>query len=357
MGVFSKSDRSGSEDPPESKSSGPEPPDSEAQRSEGDASQQQPAELIALSNIQRALATVENVEDIKQIRDKAEAVRKYIASAGLGLEVQNKASELKLRAERKAGEMLAEMKLHGGDRRSDESGDRLRLDDLGISKDQSSRWQLLARVPAKLFDEFVSQFLVRRVELTTAEALRFARSMRAQTKGSADDSGAAISAQGATLETLAAASKKFGCIYAAPPLDGSGALTTEQLCELPIGRLAADQAHLHLWTTNEQSSDANRIVEAWGFVPRDILVWVKPKRGPGDYWRRSHELLMLGVRGDCPFADKTIQSWIKANRPRGGGKPACIRELVEAVSPGPYVELFTDKSARGWQACTISAQA
>ena len=313
-----------------------------------------PAELVALTNVQLALARVKDVDDVKEIRDKAEAVRKYIESAGLGLEVQNKAAELKLRAERKAGEMLAEMKLHGGDRRSDVSGDRTRLEDLGISKDQSSRWQLLARVPAKLFDEFVAQFNVRQVELTTAEALRFARRLRT---GKSDTSLQKIKAGSegdiVTLNGLITTGAKFGCIYAAPPAVGTGTLSVERICNLPVGEIAAEQSHLHLWTSNEQSNEAEQIITAWGFQPRDVFVWVKPKRGPGNYWRRSHELLMLGVRGECPFTDKSIHSWIKANRPRGGGKPSCIRELIEAVSPGPYVELFTDKTGRGWRACQI----
>ncbi|WP_186776173.1 MT-A70 family methyltransferase [Rubripirellula reticaptiva] len=312
------------------------------------------AQLIALNGVQQALAVVSRVEDIKEIRDRAEAVRKYIESVGLGLEVQNKAAELKLRAERKAGEMLAEMKLHGGDRRSDQSADRRTLEDLGISKDQSSRWQLLAAVPENLFDDFIGQFTVRRVELTTAEALRYARTIRGPGKGgkSATENDWLPPAM---LSEVLASGAKFGCIYAAPPAtgDGEGTLSIDQLCGLPIGDLAAENAHLHLWTCNEQCAAAHRVVEAWGFKPQDILVWIRPKRGPGPYWRRAHELLMLGVRGDCPFQDKTVHSWIKANKPRNGGKPSAVRDLVEAVSPGPYVELFANKTARGWQCCQV----
>ena len=45
------------------------------------------------------------------------------------------------RAERRAGEMLAEMELQGGDRKSKSHDVTLKLDDLGINKKQSSRWQ------------------------------------------------------------------------------------------------------------------------------------------------------------------------------------------------------------------------
>lgn len=314
------------------------------------------SEMTALSDVERAIASIESVEDIKQVRDKAEAVRKYIASAGLGLEMQNKAAELKLRAERKAGEMLAEMKLHGGDRRSDDSDERTKLTDLGISKDQSSRWQLLARVPGNLFDEFVGQFNPRGIELTTAEALRYARSLLRGKGGKNSSSPPSAPPVANSLNDLLAAEQRFGCLYLAPPTDGEGQplFSTESLCKLPVGQLAAEQSHLHLWTSHEGSGDANRIIDAWGFVPSDVLVWVKAKRGPGQYWRRAHELLMLGVRGECPFANKTLLSWIEATRPRNGGKPGKIRELVEAVSPGPYLELFAESTARGWQCCQVN---
>jgi hypothetical protein len=79
-------------------------------------------ELSLLNHAHQAIAQVQGLDEIKNIRDKAEAVRKYAQSVGMGLELQNYAAEVKLRAERKAGELLAQMQLHGGDRKSAESG-------------------------------------------------------------------------------------------------------------------------------------------------------------------------------------------------------------------------------------------
>jgi hypothetical protein len=99
------------------------------------------------------------------------------------------------------------------------------------------------------------------------------------------------------LFEAAEAGKKFGCIYADPPwlYDNQGTraatgnhydgLTVDQLCELPVKRLAADDAHLHLWTTNGFLFDCKRIMDAWGFEFRSSLVWVKPQMGIGNYWR------------------------------------------------------------------------
>ncbi len=95
-----------------------------------------------LSQAQHAIAQAQSLDEIKDIRDKAEAVRKYAQAAGMGLEIQNYAAEVKLRAERRAGSLLFKLKLHGGDRSEKTADDRLTLGDIGITKDQSSRCSL-----------------------------------------------------------------------------------------------------------------------------------------------------------------------------------------------------------------------
>lgn len=314
-------------------------------------------EMVALGDVQRALAAVDRVEDVKAIRDKAEAMRKYVESAGLGLEMQNKAAELKLRAERKAGEMLGTLRLHGGKRTSDDSAEKVRLDDLGISKDQSSRWQLLARLPAEVFDGFIDEVFRSGEELTTARALRFAR----QSRRSERPRSRTVLSEGAggviqTLAELLEGEERFGCLMVDPPWppDSNEAAVVEQVAGLPVGGLAAEQSHLHLWTPDEHLFNAQAVLDAWGFALAGVFVWVNPKRGPGPYWRCAHELLLLGVRGDCAFRSKTTRSWVEANRRRDRSRPTRIRELLETVSPGPYAELFTSQPARGWTCCAVS---
>ena len=70
---------------------GADPSTEVAANQNGDQASRQ---LAALEHAQRVLAEVSTFEDIKGIRDKAEAVRRYAASAELGLALQNKAAEL-----------------------------------------------------------------------------------------------------------------------------------------------------------------------------------------------------------------------------------------------------------------------
>ncbi len=138
-------------------------------------------DLAVINDPLHALESATTVSDIKLIRDKAEAVRKYAQNARLGLSVQNKAAELKLRAERKAGKALASMSLHGGDRRSKRHRERLKLADLGISQSQSRRWQMEASVPDTTFRRFVEAANKESVEITASGLLRIARALKTKT--------------------------------------------------------------------------------------------------------------------------------------------------------------------------------
>ena len=114
----------------------------------------------------------------------------------------------------------------------------------------------------------------------------------------------------------------------------------DRICAEPVSKLVADNAHLHLWTTNAFLREAFTVIEAWGFQYKSCLVWIKPQLGMGNYWRVSHEFLLLGVRGSSPFEDKTCRSWLSNRRTRHSKKPFAFRRLIEKVSPGPYLELY-----------------
>jgi hypothetical protein len=135
-------------------------------------------DLALLSEAERSLGEATNLNEIRLIRDKAEAVRKYAQSASLGLDVQNRAAEVKLRAERQAGKLLSQLTLRGGDRRSKSHGERLKLGDLGLSANQSKRWQLQARVPENIFLAHVKQTRETGKELTSAGLMRLAKQLR-----------------------------------------------------------------------------------------------------------------------------------------------------------------------------------
>lgn len=167
---------------------------------------------------------------------------------------------------------------------------------------------------------------------------------------------------GGTVADLAGIPLKCGTIYADPPWDYGNqstrganqdhytGLTVDEICALPVRDIVADRAHLHLWTTNAFLFDAKCVIEAWGFEYKSCYVWVKPQMGMGNYWRVSHEFLLLGVRGGLTFSDKSLMSWGEFARGDHSAKPEQIRALIERASPAPRLEMFARRTAPGWLA-------
>jgi hypothetical protein len=140
-----------------------------------------PNSLVLLDQAARLLAEATSIEDIREVHDTAEAARAYAKAAKLGLDAQNRAAEVKLRAERKAGEFLRAIKLRGGDHRSKGQRVRLKLEDLGISRQQSKRWQLVASVNEADFCDYLRCANELEHEVTAAGLLRIARKARPPT--------------------------------------------------------------------------------------------------------------------------------------------------------------------------------
>ena len=136
--------------------------------------------LARISEAMKALSAAKTLDDVLQIRDRAEALRVYVKAASDSLEAANAAAEIKLRAERKAGEMLAVMdKRDGGDAMKARSHDVTEvappsLSDLGIDKMQSSRWQRASRVASDDFEAYLRDCQKHGREVTQAGLLKIA---------------------------------------------------------------------------------------------------------------------------------------------------------------------------------------
>ena len=111
---------------------------------------------------------------------------------------------------------------------------------------------------------------------------------------------------------------------------------------LPVGRLAARDAHLWLWTTNALLPTAYEVAEAWGFTVRSPLTWVKFRLGLGGRYqlRNATEQLLFCTRGKAPLGSRSQPTWFNAPVTEHSRKPAEQFAIIERVSPGPYLELF-----------------
>lgn len=141
-------------------------------------------ELAQFSRLKAELATATKIDEVKGIRDKAEALRAYCRQAKEGLPMQNKLAEIVIRAERRAGEMLRDGdKAKGGQPYQKKSTPCTMqgvetLADLGIEYTQSHRWQKMAEMPEDVFEEHIREVQADvKGELTTAGVLKLAKEL------------------------------------------------------------------------------------------------------------------------------------------------------------------------------------
>jgi N6-adenosine-specific RNA methylase IME4 len=168
---------------------------------------------------------------------------------------------------------------------------------------------------------------------------------------------------------------RFGCVYADPPWKLSGGkngkggwsksvspdvhyplMELEEIMELPVDELALSDAHLWLWVPNPLLPQGLMVMNAWGFKYMNNVAWRKlGALGLGQYVRTTHELCLFGKRGNTPYARhpdgrrNQIRSCFEADKGAHSEKPAVMRSMIQQVSPGPYVELFSRHAVPGWE--------
>lgn len=130
-------------------------------------------------------------------------------------------------------------------------------------------------------------------------------------------------------------------------------IDSERIADLPLGDWADEQAHLYVWTTNSFMRDAYPLIDAWGFVPKTIITWVKHREdqawlGMGTYYRNATEHAIFCVRGGLKVARKDCSTYFYAGRGGHSEKPQAFYDMVETMSPGPYLDVFARKQRFGW---------
>ncbi len=130
-------------------------------------------------------------------------------------------------------------------------------------------------------------------------------------------------------------------------------MAVEEITVLPVQELAAKDAHLYLWTTNRFLEDAYNIARVWGFVPSKPLIWCKPPHGGfmgQPYGGSSVEFCLYAKRGSLAATGNAGRQWWEWPRGAHSVKPGGFMDIVEQVSPGPYLELFARQPRLGWDA-------
>jgi N6-adenosine-specific RNA methylase IME4 len=169
--------------------------------------------------------------------------------------------------------------------------------------------------------------------------------------------------------------RHFGTILADPPwrfTNRSGKMAPEhkrlrryptmsldEIMELPVSRIARPSSHLYLWVPNALLAEGMEVMRRWGFTYKTNIVWYKIRkdggpdgRGVGFYYRNVTELCLFGVRGHLRTgpAGRRQVNIIEAQKREHSRKPDELYDIIEACSPGPYIELFARRMRADWMA-------
>ncbi|GMA14714.1 S-adenosylmethionine-binding protein [Deinococcus metallilatus] len=135
-------------------------------------------------------------------------------------------------------------------------------------------------------------------------------------------------------------------------------LGLEAIKAIPVADAAAPTAHLYLWVPNALLPEGLEVMSAWGFTYKTNLIWHKVRkdgepdgRGVGFYFRNTTEIILFGVRGKGARTlapGRRQVNILKTQKREHSRKPDEQYELIEACSPGPYLELFARGTRPGW---------
>lgn len=316
------------------------------------------SDLVHFDRARQEIALATNLDEIKEIRNKAEALRLYAKQAGESLEMQNMCAEIKLRAERRAGALLLEQKRNQGE--TDKAImsqpvtlSRPKLVDLGISRMQSSRWQQEAAVPETIFEEHVSNVKAQGKELTSTSLIRLSRNIREQESESVVD-----------IQSIG--DHKYQTLVIDPPWPMQKILrdvapnqdvfdyptmTIDAISELPVAEKTTDDAHVFLWTTQKFLPHAFGIFHDWQLRYIFTMVWHKAGGfQPFGLPQYNCEFVLYGRRGSLAFLDtKAFPCCFEGKRREHSRKPDEFYDIIRRVTPELRLDMFSREKREGFE--------
>lgn len=170
------------------------------------------------------------------------------------------------------------------------------------------------------------------------------------------------------------AGKRFGTVLADPPwrftnrtgkiapehrrLSRYETMSVEEICALPVSAQMEDTAHLYLWVPNALLPDGLEVMRAWGFNYKSNIIWHKLRkdggsdgRGVGFYFRNVTEILLFGTRGKNARTlapGRSQVNYIGSRKREHSRKPDEQYSIIENCSKGPFLELFSRGTRKGW---------
>jgi N6-adenosine-specific RNA methylase IME4 len=134
-----------------------------------------------------------------------------------------------------------------------------------------------------------------------------------------------------------------------------GAMTIDELKEMPINKITEDDSHLYLWTTNKFIVEAHELAKHWGFDVKTIITWTKVRKSDGQpsmkmgyYYRGATEHCLFCVKGSLRLKGDAASTALFTHRTMHSEKPNEFYKLAEEQSYEPRLDVFARKNREGW---------
>jgi N6-adenosine-specific RNA methylase IME4 len=135
-------------------------------------------------------------------------------------------------------------------------------------------------------------------------------------------------------------------------------MTLDEIVALPVAKIVTEVAHLYLWVPNALLPHGLQVMAAWDFTYKGNIVWHKVRkdggpdgRGVGFYFRNTTELLLFGTRGKNARTlspGRSQVNIIRTMKREHSRKPDEQYPIIEACSPGPFLEIFGRGGRQQW---------
>jgi N6-adenosine-specific RNA methylase IME4 len=373
-----------------------------------------PADLahLSVSELVRigcdAIEKAGSFDELRAIAAKADALQAFQRAIGAATDALNAAAEIRIRAQRRMGQELADAGLAGGDRSKIPQGDfaqtKPRLADIGISANQSSRYQALAAIPVDTFDTVVEAHKQAGEPISAASVARTANAIEELPSDAREELIARGEAEilrcAAEIRVKKSAERraenellrqanppvvvdgKYDVIVIDPPWpmkkigrDVAPNQTEdldypteglEKIAARPVADWAADDCHLFCWTTHKFLPMTFGLLEGWGFRYVYTVTWFKNGGfKPFNLPMYNTEFCVYGRKGTPKFVDETAfytgfetsgvegsagfpVEGFKADRREHSRKPDQFYDVIKRVTDGRRIDVFSREKREGF---------
>jgi N6-adenosine-specific RNA methylase IME4 len=343
------------------------------------------------TNAKQAMAKIVRIDECKDIHDKALAMRIYARQAKDGA-LAAAATEVKMRATRRLGQLMAEQRKTGrmakGARATGGPGrgkrgvtktprfEETTLEDQNIDKNLAKRAREEAAKDDIEFEADISKKceqavvlaergdreIAKRVKLEKREEILERRRQRHRK----------IAEAAAKRPPVLKHAGPFALIYLDAPTvfetygresatsipdDHYPTLTDDEIVAYKVGgktipEIAHKDCSLFMWCTSSNIERMLDVMRRLGWRYSSHLAWDKERTGHGHIWLNQHEVLLYGVRGSPPKPVKLFPSVFRKLRTEHSAKPPEIRVMIEQMFPHydarTRIELFARGHVAGW---------